>query len=28
VLTIGSARATRYGLGKSIHGRPAQHRVW
>lgn len=28
VLTLGSARATRYGLGKSIHGRPSQHRVW
>ncbi len=28
VLVIGRARATRYGLGKSIHGRPPQHTLW
>ncbi|MGE4239783.1 HipA domain-containing protein [Ramlibacter sp.] len=28
VLPLGRGRATRYGLGKSIHGRPAQHTIW
>lgn len=28
VLSIGSGRASRYALGKTIHGRPAQHNVW
>lgn len=28
VLVIGRGRATRYALGKSIHGRPPQHPLW
>jgi len=28
VLTLGRARATRYGLGKSIRGLPAQQPIW
>ncbi len=28
VQVMGRARATRYGLGKSIHGRPSQHALW
>ncbi|GAB3758663.1 hypothetical protein GCM10028796_04670 [Ramlibacter monticola] len=28
IVRIGNARATRYGLPKSIHGRPAQHTLW
>ena len=28
VLTLGRARATRYGIGKSIRGLPAQQPVW
>lgn len=28
VVVTGRARATRYALGKSIHGRPSQHSLW
>lgn len=28
IVRLGKARATRYGLPKSIHGRPAQHTLW